>query len=38
MLDQNNNNCALDLFVKPVGMTDEEWYAIDLSDPLMMVC
>jgi len=25
-------------FQKPEHVSDEEWYAIDLSDPLMMVC
>jgi hypothetical protein len=25
-------------FVKPDHISDEEWFAIDLSDPLMMVC
>jgi hypothetical protein len=29
---------ACEIFSKPETMTDEAWYAIDLSDPLMMVC
>lgn len=24
--------------VKPTELTVEEWFAIDLNDPLMMVC
>lgn len=25
-------------FEKPETMSDEEWYAIDFTDPLMWVC
>lgn len=28
----------IDQFEKPDHISDEEWYAIDLNDPLMMVC
>jgi hypothetical protein len=38
MQDKLANSCAQELFVKPAGMADEEWYAIDLNDPLMQVC
>lgn len=31
-----SENC--EMFSKPEAMSDEEWYAIDLNDPLMMVC
>lgn len=33
-----NADKSIDQFAKPEHMSDEEWYAIDLSDPLMMVC
>lgn len=30
----NDNN----LHTKPLNVSGEEWYAIDIEDPLMMVC
>jgi hypothetical protein len=33
----NNNNLNTPP-AKPVHVSEEEWYAIDLNDPLMMVC
>lgn len=31
-------NNDLNQFTKPVDVTEEEWFAIDLNDPLMWVC
>lgn len=32
------NNIQNDQYAKPEHLTDEEWYAIDINDPLMRVC
>lgn len=33
------NNCdSFNTNNKPAHVSDEEWFAIDLNDPLMMVC
>lgn len=39
VLNKNNkeeamNNDLNDIYTKPENVTDEEWYAIDISDPL----
>jgi hypothetical protein len=36
--DNNMNSDNYETFSKPEGISEAEWYAIDLSDPLMMVC
>jgi hypothetical protein len=33
-----NSNDLSHSYAKPVNVSEEEWYAIDLNDPLMMVC
>jgi hypothetical protein len=27
-----------EIYAKPENVSEEEWFAIDISDPLMMVC
>lgn len=34
----NEESKNVNLFKKPEGVTEEEWYALDLNDPLMAVC
>jgi len=34
----NTGKNTVEQFVKPAHVSNEEWYAIDLNDPLMMVC
>jgi hypothetical protein len=36
MSAENMTSCGV--FLKPEDMSDEEWYTIDMNDPLMMVC
>lgn len=31
-------NLNVDLFKKPENVSEEEWFALDLNDPLMAVC
>lgn len=33
-----NTCCTVDIFEKPDNVSEQEWYAIDMSDPLMAVC
>lgn len=35
---KKEKNCNMDLSSIPEGVSAEEWYAIDLSDPLMAIC
>ena len=32
------NTNTNDLYTKPADVSDEEWNAIDINDPLMRVC
>ena len=34
----NIENTNIDMYQKPENVSDEDWYALDLSDPLMAVC
>lgn len=35
---EENKNCTIEMFSIPEGMSVEEWYMLDLSDPLMAIC
>jgi len=37
-MEKAMNNNVNELCTKPADVSDEEWNAIDMHDPLMMVC
>jgi len=37
-MNNTEQNCYIEIFERPENITPEEWFLLDLGDPLMMVC
>lgn len=38
MNNSNSNSFQINVFKKPETMSEDEWFALDVNDPLMSVC